>query len=220
VDPTVSGVPIRVFVVDDHELIRRGLEGLVLEEQDMEMVGSAPTASEALATIPRARPDVVVLDMRLPDGDGVRVCREIRSSHPDIKCLIFTTYGEEKALMDSILAGASGFLLKHTRGSELIRAIRRVAEGYSLIDPLVTSGLVERLRGESRSDPSTMLTPQEQRALLLISEGLTNRQIGREMHITEKTVKNYVSNLLKKLGVESRTQAAVLQVRKEHHPVH
>jgi DNA-binding NarL/FixJ family response regulator len=205
--------PIRVFVVDDHELIRTGVEALVAEEEGMEMVGSADTAKDALRSIPDAHPDVVVLDMRLPDGDGVRICREIRSASPDVRCLIFTTYSDDQALMDSIMAGAAGYLLKETRGADLMSAIRRVAQGHSLIDPTVTSGLLDRLRGGSPEESEVQLTGQEERVLELIAEGRTNRQIGAAMGLAEKTVKNYVSNLLTKLGMESRTQAAIFAVR-------
>jgi len=201
----------RVFLLDDHELVRRGVRELVSAEDDIIVVGEAATGEEALRRIPSARPDVAVLDVRLGDDPkgmtGVEVCREIRSSHPDIACVMLTSYADDEALFSSIMAGAAGYVLKQIRGSDLVNAIRRVAAGESLLDPKVTARVLERLRTPV-TDPLDGLTPQERRILDLITEGMTNRQIGEAMFLAEKTVKNYVSHLLAKLGVERRTEAA------------
>jgi two-component system, NarL family, response regulator DevR len=202
--------PIRVFLLDDHEIVRRGLRELLETESDIEICAEAGTAEEALARIPPTAPDVAVLDVRLPDGDGVEVCREVRSRHPEIKCLMLTSYSDDEALFEAIMAGASGYLLKQIRGTDLVDAVRRVASGQSLLDPSVTASVLERLRAGAEPDERLQrLTDQERRILDLIAEGLTNRQIAERVHLAEKTVKNYVSNLLSKLGMERRTQAAV-----------
>jgi len=201
---------IRVFLLDDHELVRRGLRELLESGGGIEICGEAETAEEALSRIPPTKPDVAILDVRLPDGNGVEVCREIRSRHPEINCLILTSFSDDDALFQAIMAGAAGYLLKQIRGTDLVDAVRRVAAGQSLLDPSVTARVLERLRtGPETDERLARLTEQERRILDLIAEGLTNRQIAEEVHLAEKTVKNYVSNLLAKLGMERRTQAAV-----------
>jgi two-component system, NarL family, response regulator DevR len=207
-------MPIRVFLLDDHEVVRRGLSDLLGLESDMEVVGEAGTAADALHRVPAARPDVAVLDVRLPDGSGVEVCREIRAQLPEVRCLMLTSYADDEALFDAIMAGASGYVLKEIRGNDLVDAIRQVAAGKSLLDPIATQRVLERLRdGEKHDDRLDALTDQEKRILDLIGEGLTNRQIGERLHLAEKTVKNYVSSLLAKLGMERRTQAAAYSAR-------
>jgi len=201
---------IRVFLLDDHELVRRGLRELLETEGDIEICGEAETAEAALSRIPPTRPNVAILDVRLPDGNGVEVCREIRSRHPEINCLILTSFSDDDALFQAIMAGAAGYLLKQIRGIDLVDAVRRVSAGQSLLDPGVTARVLERLRaGPEIDERLARLTDQERRILDLIAEGLTNRQIAERVHLAEKTVKNYVSNLLAKLGMERRTQAAV-----------
>jgi two-component system response regulator DevR len=205
---------IRVFLLDD-----RGLADLITLESDMTVVGEAGTAAEALNRIPAARPDVAVLDVRLPDGTGVDVCREIRSALPEIRALMLTSYADDEALFDAIMAGASGYVLKDIRGNDLVAAIRAVAAGKSLLDPAATQRVLERLRDGAVHDTRLdELTDQEKKILDLIGEGLTNRQIGERMHLAEKTVKNYVSSLLAKLGMERRTQAAAFIARLENEP--
>ena len=200
---------IRVFLLDDHEVVRRGVHELLSLEDDIEIVGEAGTAAEALARIPATRPDVAVLDVRLPDGSGVEVCREIRSQQPEIKCLMLTSFSDDEALFDAIMAGAAGYVLKAIRGTDLLSAVRDVAAGKSLLDPVATGQVLARLReGNQEDERLSGLTKQERRILDLIGEGMTNRQIGNELHLAEKTVKNYVSSLLAKLGMERRTQAA------------
>jgi DNA-binding NarL/FixJ family response regulator len=202
--------PVRVFLLDDHEVVRRGLRELLENEPDIEVAGEAGTAEEALARVAPCAPDVAVLDVRLPDGDGVEVCRDIRSRHPEVRCLILTSFSDDEALFQAIMAGASGYLLKQIRGTDLVDAVRRVADGQSLLDPTVTARVLERIReGPETDERLARLTEQERRILDLIAEGLTNRQIAEQVHLAEKTVKNYVSNLLSKLGMERRTQAAV-----------
>ncbi len=202
---------IRVFLLDDHEVVRRGVKELLETEPDIEVVGEASTAAEALARVPASRPDVAILDVRLPDGDGVAVCRELRSDMPELACLMLTSFADDDALYDAVLAGASGYVLKQIRGSDLLGAVRTVASGGSLLDPSLTAAVMERLRRQATAkDPLAGLTDQERRILELIGEGLTNRQIGERMFLAEKTVKNYVSGLLAKLGMERRTQVAVL----------
>ncbi|HUR22954.1 MAG TPA: response regulator transcription factor, partial [Acidimicrobiales bacterium] len=192
----------RVFLLDDHEIVRRGLKELLESEEDLVVVGEAGTAAEALERIPATTPDVAVLDVRLPDGDGVEVCREIRSAHPEINCLMLTSYADDEALFSAILAGAAGYVLKQVRGTDLVDSIRRVAQGQSLLDPGVTARVLERLRNPQAPDEHlASLSDQERRILDLIAEGLTNRQIGERMYLAEKTVKNYVSNVLMKLGM-------------------
>ena len=205
---------LRVFLLDDHEVVRRGLRDMLEREGDIEVVGEAATAAEALRRIPAIRPDVAVLDARLPDGSGIDVCREVRSANPEIRALILTSYEDDTALFAAIMAGADGYLLKQVRGQDLIEAIRTVAAGRSLLDPAVTQRVLERIRrGPERPPELEGLTEQERRILELIAEGLTNRQIAERMYLAEKTVKNYVSSLLAKLGLERRTQAAVLAAR-------
>jgi len=206
---------IRVFLLDDHEVVRRGVHDLLSMDGDIEVVGEAGTAAEALARIPAVHPDVAVLDVRLPDGNGVEVCREVRSQDPSIKCLMLTSFSDDEALFDAIMAGASGYVLKAIRGTDLLSAVRDVAAGKSLLDPIATSRVLERLRdgGEKEDERLAQLTKQERRILDLIGEGMTNRQIGNELHLAEKTVKNYVSSLLAKMGMERRTQAAAFVAR-------
>ncbi|MGF1431985.1 response regulator [Kitasatospora sp. LaBMicrA B282] len=215
---------IRVFLLDDHEVVRRGVHELLSDEPDVEVVGEAGTAAEALTRIPAVAPDVAVLDVRLPDGNGVEVCREIRSQRPEVRCLMLTSFSDDEALFDSIMAGASGYVLKAIRGSDLLSAVRDVAAGKSLLDPVATSRVLERLRGgggaAKEDEKLAQLTRQERRILELIGEGMTNRQIGAELHLAEKTVKNYVSSLLAKMGMARRTQAAAYVARlgsDQHH---
>ncbi|MFC1417676.1 response regulator [Streptacidiphilus cavernicola] len=207
---------IRVFLLDDHEVVRRGVHELLSLEPDIEVVGEAGTVAEALARIPAVRPDVAVLDVRLPDGSGVEVCREVRSNDPALRCLMLTSYSDDEALFDAIMAGASGYVLKAIRGTDLVSAVRDVAAGKSLLDPAATGRVLARLRdggGREEDERLSGLTPQERKILDLIGEGMTNRQIGGELHLAEKTVKNYVSSLLAKLGMERRTQAAAYVAR-------
>jgi DNA-binding NarL/FixJ family response regulator len=207
---------IRVFLLDDHEVVRRGVRELLEGEGqgEIEVVGEAGTAEEALQRVPAARPDVAVLDVRLPDGNGVEVCREIRSRHPEVQCLMLTSFADDEALFDAIMAGASGYVLKQVRGSDLVDDVCRVAGGQSLLDPNVTARVLERLRRGPEEEPGTPhLTDQERRILDLLAEGLTNRQIGERLYLAEKTVKNYVSNILMKLGMHRRTEAAVYATR-------
>ena len=205
---------IRVFLLDDHEIVRRGVRELLEVEEDFEVVGEAGTAADALARIAASVPDVAIIDMRLPDGNGVEVCREVRSRNPEIQCVVLTSFADDEALFDSIMAGAAGYLLKQIKGNDLVDAVRRVAAGQSLLDPNVTARVLERLRtGPVQDERLARLTDQERKILDLIAEGLTNRQIGERMFLAEKTVKNYVSNLLAKLGMERRTEAAVFATR-------
>jgi DNA-binding NarL/FixJ family response regulator len=204
---------IGVFLLDDHEVVREGLRHLLEVEDDMEVVGEAGTAAEAVDGIGRTMPRVAVLDVRLPDGSGVEVCREIRSHYHDVACLMLTSFSDDEALFDAIMAGASGYVLKEIRGSDLVNDIRRVAAGHSLIDPALTARVMERIKGRQTENVGEKLTPQEQRILDLIAEGMTNRQIAGAMYLSEKTVKNYVSNLLAKLGMSRRTEAAVYAVK-------
>ena len=206
---------IRVFLLDDHEVVRRGLVALLEATGEIEVVGESGSAQEAARRIPAFRPDVAVLDARLPDGSGIDVCREIRSADPNIKALILTSYQDDEALFSAIMAGAAGYVLKQIKGTDLIDAIRRVAAGQSLLDPAVTQQVLERIRHGADTEPDELktLTAQERRILELIAEGLTNRQIGEELFLAEKTVKNYVSSLLAKLGLERRTQAAILATK-------
>ncbi|MET7439124.1 MULTISPECIES: response regulator transcription factor [unclassified Streptomyces] len=209
-----TGDPIRVFLLDDHEVVRRGVHDLLDDEPDITVVGEAATVEQALVRVPALRPDVAVLDVRLPDGDGVTVCRELRSTMPDLACLMLTSFDDEEALLDSIMAGASGYVLKQIQGSDLVSAVRTVARGQSLLDPSATARLMARLRGgeqqEKEPDALPGLTDREREILALIGEGLTNRQIGQRLYLAEKTVKNHISRLLAKLGVERRIQAAVI----------
>jgi two-component system response regulator DevR len=206
--PETTG-PIRVFLLDDHELVRRGLHDLLSGEPDIEVVGEAGLAAEALRRIPALLPDVAILDARLPDGHGVDVCRDIRSNHPEVACLMFTSYDDDEALLAAIMAGASGYVLKQIRGTDFVDAVRRVAAGQSLLDPAVTRTVLARVRQSDvrEQDPLGTLSDQERRVLELIAEGLTNRQIGERLFLAEKTVKKYVSSLLAKLGLQRRAQA-------------
>lgn len=211
-------VPVRIFLLDDHEVVRRGIRDLLWAEDDLVVVGEASSAAEALQRIPRTQPDVAVLDVRLgerSDGaTGIEVCRDIRSSHPEVSCVMLTSFADDEALFASIMAGAAGYVLKQISGNELVRAIRRVAAGESLLDPAVTSRVLERLRNPPpQEDPLGDLTGQERRILELISEGRTNRQIAEQMYLAEKTVKNYVSHLLAKLGMARRSEAAAYAAR-------
>ncbi|MCO5972353.1 MULTISPECIES: response regulator [Actinoallomurus] len=200
---------VRVFLLDDHEVVRRGVAALLSSESDIEIVGEAGTAEQALVRIPAARPDVAVLDVRLPDGDGVSVCREVRSRLPEVACLMLTSFSDEEALFDAVMAGAAGYVLKQIHGSDLVSAVRTVASGQSLLDPRSTAQMLQRLRErQTRKDPLAALSTQERQILELIGEGLTNRQIGERLFLAEKTVKNYVSNLFSKLDMRRRTQAA------------
>jgi two-component system response regulator DevR len=216
-DSTGLSQPITVFLLDDHEIVRRGIADLIGAESDLVVVGEASTAAQALARIPATRPDVAILDARLPDGSGMEVCRDIRSTMPEVRCLMLTSYDDDDAVFAAVMAGAAGYLLKEVRGSSLIDAIRQVAAGKSLLDPGVTERLLTRLRkGESGDSRLASLTVREREILALIADGMTNRQIGEQLFLAEKTVKNYVSALLAKLGMQRRTQAAVYgaQVRR------
>ncbi|MFI6512281.1 response regulator [Streptosporangium sp. NPDC050855] len=205
---------IRVFLVDDHEVVRRGVAALLGSEDDIEVIGEAGTAESAIARIPALKPDVAVLDVRLPDGSGVDVCREVRSRLPGLACLMLTSYADDDALFEAVMAGASGYVLKQIHGSDLVGAVRTVAAGQSLLDPQTTASMLSRLRERShKEDPLAALSDQERHILELIGEGLTNRQIGERMFLAEKTVKNYVSNLLAKLNMQRRTQVAAMAAR-------
>ncbi|WP_405763899.1 response regulator transcription factor [Actinacidiphila glaucinigra] len=213
--------PIRVFLVDDHEVVRRGVHDLLDAEPDIEVVGEAGTVDHALARGPALRPDVAILDVRLPDGDGIGICRELRSRMPELACLMLTSFDDDDALLDAIMAGAAGYVLKQIKGSDLISAVRTVASGQSMLDPATTARLMNSLRHQE--EPATpqdeilaTLTPREREILELIGEGLTNRQIGKRLFLSEKTVKNHISRMLAKLGVERRIQAAVLAT--QHQP--
>jgi DNA-binding NarL/FixJ family response regulator len=205
---------IRLFLLDDHELVRRGLKDLLEDEPDIDVVGESGLAKDVVERIAALKPDVAVLDARLPDGSGIEVCRDVRSADPSIAVIILTSYDDDDALFAAIMAGAAGYVLKQVRGTDLVDAVRRVAAGQSLLDPAVTQQVLARIRsGQPPEDPLASLTKQERRILTLIGEGLTNRQIATEMFLAEKTVKNYVTQLLSKLGLERRTQAAVLVTR-------
>jgi len=207
----VAGGPIRVFLLDDHEVVRRGVADVLGSDPGIRVVGEAQNAAEALARVPALRPDVAVLDVRLPDGDGVGVCRELRSRLPELKALMLTSYSDDEALFEAVMAGASGYLLKQVLGQDLVRGVRTVAAGGSLLDPAATTAVLERLRrAVGTGGRLSGLSAQERTVLDLIGEGLTNRQIGERMFLAEKTVKNHVSHLLAKLRLQRRTQAAVL----------
>jgi two-component system response regulator DevR len=213
-DVTTDSGTIGVFLLDDHEVVRRGIRDLLEAEPGFTVVGETGSAQEAVRRIPALRPDVAVLDARLPDGSGIDVCRETRSVDPSIQALILTSYDDDEALFTAIMAGAAGYILKEVSGGDLVDSIRRVAAGQSLLDPAVTQRVLDRLR-KGGDEPAELqsLTEQERRVLGLIAEGLTNRQIGERLFLAEKTVKNYVSSLLAKLGLERRTQAAVLAAK-------
>jgi len=202
-----------VFLLDDHEVVRRGVCELLEAQTDFEVVGEAATAADALARIPATTPDVAIVDMRLPDGNGVEVCREVRSANANIQCLILTSFADDEALLDAIVAGASGYLLKQIKGTDLVDAVRRAAAGESLLDPDLRARAIHRLQQPAEDERVARLTEQERKILDLIAEGLTNRQIAERIFLAEKTVKNYVSNLLAKLGMERRTEAAVFAAR-------
>ncbi|MGW1842244.1 response regulator [Streptomyces sp. NPDC001966] len=209
--------PIRVFLLDDHEVVRRGVQDLLDAEPDIEVVGDAGTADHALARGPALRPDVAILDVRLPDGDGITVCRELRSRMPELACLMLTSFDDDEALLDAIMAGAAGYVLKEIKGSDLVAAVRTLASGRSTLDPATTTRLMNSLREEEsgsgadkETDALSALSPREKDVLALIGEGLTNNQIGKRLYLSEKTVKNHISRLLAKLGVERRIQAAVI----------
>ncbi len=206
---------VRVFLLDDHEVVRRGLKDLFDSEEDFEVVGESGSAKDAEARIPALRPDVAVLDGRLPDGSGVDVCRSIRSVDPSIRAIILTSYDDDEALFAAIMAGAAGYVLKQIMGTDLLDVVRKVADGQSLLDPAVTQRVLDRLRDGGASEPAELraLTPQERRILEHVAEGLTNRQIGEKLFLAEKTVKNYVTSILTKLGLSSRTAAAAHAVR-------
>jgi len=202
-----------VFLVDDHEIFRRGIRDLLAGESDIEVVGEAATASAAMARVAALRPDVALLDVRLPDGDGIEVCREINSALPGTACLMLTAYGDDQAVFGAIMAGAAGYVSKQTCGTDLVGALRAVASGQSVLDPLASRRVMARLREHATADPVDVLSDQEKRVLELIGEGLTNRQIAERMFLAEKTAKNYVSAVLTKLGMQRRTQAAAFSVR-------
>ncbi len=204
-------------MLDDHEVVRRGVADLLESAGDIEVVGEAATAAQAMARVPALMPQVAVLDVQLPDGNGVVVCRDLLSALPELKCLMLTSFEDDEALLDAIIAGASGYVLKQIRGTDLIGAVRTVAGGGSLLDPSATARVMERIRNEAtKTDPFGRLSEQERKILDLIGEGMTNRQIGEALFLAEKTVKNYVSNILNKLGLQRRTQAAVLVARSKN----
>jgi two-component system, NarL family, response regulator DevR len=206
-----QGSPIRVFLLDDHEVVRRGVADVLSSDPDITMVGEAKNAAEAMSRVPALRPDVAVLDVRLPDGDGVTVCRDLRAQLPELGVVMLTSYSDDEALFQAIMAGAAGYLLKQILGQDLVTAVRTVAAGGSLLDPTATSAVLARMRRATEpAGPLAALSDQERTVLELIGEGLTNRQIGERMFLAEKTVKNYVSHLLGKLGMARRTQAAIL----------
>ena len=209
-----------MFLLDDHEVVRRGVRELLEGEDDLEVVGEAGTAEEAYRRIPATSPNVAILDVRLPDGDGVTVCREIRSQRPEIACLMLTSFADDDALFSAIMAGAAGYILKQVHGIDLVDGIRRVGRGESLLDPSLTTRVLERLRHPTERDELAGLTDQERRVLDLIAEGMTNRQIGEQLFLAEKTVKNYVSNLLAKLGMSRRTEAAAYAARLSERHLH
>ncbi|MDX3233115.1 response regulator transcription factor [Streptomyces sp. ME19-01-6] len=213
-----------MFLLDDHEVVRRGLHDLLDAEPDIEVVGDAGTVAQALTRGPALRPDVAILDVRLPDGNGVTVCRELRSAMPRLACLMLTSFDDDDALLDAIMAGAAGYVLKQIKGSDLVSAVRTVASGQSMLDPATTARLMSTLRGDStepqpQDETLAGLSTREREILTLIGEGMTNRQIGKRLYLSEKTVKNHISRLLAKLGVERRVQAAVIATHADpRHP--
>ncbi|WP_181310945.1 response regulator [Nocardioides campestrisoli] len=211
--------PVTVFLLDDHELLRHGIRSLLERQGDIVVVGESSSAAEAARRIPALRPDVAILDVRLPDGSGVDVCRQVRSIDPTIAVLMLTSYDEDEALFAAIMAGAAGYVLKEVKAADFVDSVRRVAGGHSMLDPVATSHVLERLRHGPPKDPLTKhLTPKEHQVLELVGQGLTNRQIAEHLGLAEKTTKNYVSIMLGKLGVETRTQAAIIATRQDHHP--
>lgn len=212
--PSTAKTPISVFLLDDHEVVRRGVHDLLDAEPDLTVVGEASTAEQALVRIPALRPQVAVLDVRLQDGDGVSVCRELRSRMPELACLMLTSFDDEEALLDAIMAGASGYVLKQITGTDLVTAVRTVAAGQSMLDPGATTRLMARMRGDVPAEEQAPglpgFTDREKEILVMVSEGLTNREIGKRLYLSEKTVKNIISRLFTKLGVERRVQAAVI----------
>ncbi|WP_371537722.1 response regulator transcription factor [Streptomyces sp. NBC_00466] len=215
--------PIRVFLLDDHEVVRRGLCDLLDAEPDIDVVGDAATVDHALARGPALRPDVAVLDVRLPDGDGITVCRDLRAHMPELACLMLASFDDDDALFDAIMAGAAGYVLKDIKGADLVAAVRTVATGQSMLDPATTTRLMSSLRGEQddtdpEADAVSRLSPREREILVLIGDGLTNQEIGKRLYLSEKTVKNHISRLLAKLGVVRRVQAAVLATQASSHP--
>lgn len=211
---------LRVFLVDDHELVRRGFVSLLRDSAEFDVVGEASSAAATIEGIENSHPDVAVLDVRLPDGNGVALCREIRSRFPDVACLILTAYEDQESLFAAIMAGASGYLLKNAGGEELIDAVRTIGTGGSMLDPAVTTQVLERLRKgpdeQIEDERLARLTPQERKILMLIADGLTNREIAQQIFLAEATVKNYVSSLLAKLGMHGRTQAAIFATELRH----
>jgi DNA-binding NarL/FixJ family response regulator len=212
--------PIKVFLLDDHEVVRRGVAALLEAEPDITVIGEAGTADHALARIPALRPDIAILDVRLPDGNGVTVCRELRSKMPQLACLMLTSFPDDQALFDAVMAGASGYVLKQIHGSDLVGAVRTIAAGESLLDPKSTAQMLHRLRQRPQKDPLATLTEQERKILDLIGDGLTNRQIGEHLYLAEKTIKNYVSSIFTKLDMRRRTQAAafITQLKADEQP--
>jgi two-component system response regulator DevR len=201
---------IRVFLLDDHELVREGIRSLLESDDGIEVVGEASSVAEALVRIPLAKPDVAILDVRLEDGSGIDVCRDVRSAMPELVCLMLTSFADDEALYASVMAGAAGYVLKQIRARDLISDVKKVAAGSSLMDPRAVARVVERIANPPATDPAfNSLSPQEHRILALIAEGRTNRQIAETMFLSEKTVKNYVTNLLAKLKMNSRTEAAI-----------
>ncbi|WP_104106391.1 response regulator transcription factor [Nocardioides sp. 616] len=211
--------PVEVFLLDDHELLRHGIRSLLERQGDILVVGESGSAVEAARRIPALRPDVAILDVRLPDGTGVEVCRQVRSIDPGIAVLMLTSYDEDEALFAAIMAGAAGYVLKEVKAADFVESVRRVAAGHSMLDPVATSHVLERLRNGPPKDPLTKhLTPKEQQVLELVGRGLTNRQIAEHLGLAEKTTKNYVSIMLGKLGVATRTQAAIIAARQSSQP--
>ena len=209
-------MPIRVFLLDDHELVREGIRSLLESDPDLEVVGEAGTAAEALARVPLAKPDVAILDVRLEEGSGIEVCRDLRSANPDLICLMLTSFADDDALYASVMAGAAGYVLKQIKARDLIEDVKKVAKGESLMDPRAVARVVERISNPPKADPALdSLSPQERRILEHISEGMTNKQIAEAMFLAEHTVKNYVTGLLRKLKMSSRTEAAIYATRRK-----
>jgi two-component system, NarL family, response regulator DevR len=209
-------MPIRVFLLDDHELVREGIRGLLESDEEIEVVGDASTGAEALTRVPLAKPDVAILDVRLEDGDGIEVCRELRSAMPELICLMLTSFADDEAMYASVMAGAAGYVLKQIKARDLIEDVKKVASGASLMDPRAVARVVERIANPPKTDASlASLSPQEARILDLIAEGKTNRQIADAMFLSENTVKNYVTGLLRKLKVTSRTEAAIYATKRK-----